>query len=294
MLDPDLIPPDRGTYRVSYALARRTLGDLGDALPHGLADGGEALRTFGLRRPTMGLQKQVGALRQDATLAKRPGALLVRFLARVLSHLGGRDLGSLDDARAAELVGRLTVGDVLFLGFAWQRARHPRGLPLGDVDCGSCGRALGDVRVDLDSLEVTVVDSDRDLLRGAPRAVVRLWEPIPLPSGKLVDLVEVRSPAWGAAFGRLAADSFGRNRALMQARTFAASIAGARAGEDDLVGLPESALDELMPDDVKLLDEAIEAVTPSLDLGIEVACPHCGASNRTTLDWQSEAFYSAS
>lgn len=289
-MNPDPLTP--GSFRASLSLPETTLAELGDLLPHGLVDGATLHRTFRLRRPTMGLQKQVGALRSDAAAARRPGTMFLRFLALVVESIGSVDVGALKAGPAEELLGRLTVGDTLYLGFAWQRARSPRGMPLGAIDCGGCGQSLSAVRVDVGTLATTHLPVDL-AAADLPRAEVALWEPLPRSAGAPVDSVTVRSPAWGLAFGRLGVEGF-RNGAAMQSRTFAAAIVGARAGGQELAGVSEAQLDELLPDDVRLLDDAIASVTPTLDLTVEVACPHCGAVNRDKLDWQTEGFFRAS
>lgn len=281
-----VLPDAPGEPSPCDELATATLEDLGDVLPHGLAVDGQLERAFVLRRPTMGLQKQVGGLRADATLAKRPGALYLRFLGLVVEQLGTQRLGDLKPGVADELLGRLTIGDVLFLGYAWQRACAPRGLSLGQVDCGGCGSPLGDVRVDPGSLEVTHLPVAQ--LR-PPETALRLYDPIPVGTRTVVAL-RLRPPLWGVAYGRIGPESFA-NPAAVQARAFVSAVSAALCADGtEIPGLTEAALDELMPDDVRAIDAALGALTPTLDLAVEVECPACGKLNRDTLDWRSPGF----
>lgn len=273
---PDTAP---GEIVTDLELETTTLDELAQVLPG-------SRKSYRFHRPTMGTLKLLGQLQADAELKRRPGMFVAHYLSMVLAELGGEDFGPVArDAGRAVKVGQLPTGDVLTLLVAWTRAQHPRGVELGGAGCGVCGASWASVKVDLGELEVLAVPAAYE---GRPCARVGLYDGFPLPGGKLARVVLLEAPNWAESIGQVSREGW-ENPAAMRAAT----VQGAIRSTDAMpkVGrLGAEALDELMPDDLGLIDQALGRITASVNLALTVPCPACSAENMTSIPWQNLGF----
>ncbi len=277
--DTRLTDVQPGEILVGCKLVTITMGELGDRLPQGI-DGLET--TFTLKRPNNKVRRALGAITGQIDLKKHPGRMICHWLAEAVATLNGEALTGSAEKKALQIA-RLPAGDVLYLIFAWKRNASRRGLRIGGAACGACDKEWGDVRVKLDTLEVTRLEAGAD-----STAVIGLYDPWPWDSDKEVNSVLIRPPIWLDCYWNLSASGW-RNAQLVTSQIFRASIKGVDCGE--LPGfIPDASLDEMLPDDEELLDDALEKITPTLDMTIEVKCPDCGKTNQTALDWMDQGF----
>lgn len=273
-------PTDPGQIVTDLVLERTTLLELGDVLP-------SSRQPYRFHRPNMGVLRRLGQLQADAKLKRRPGQFVCNYLAAALAELNGVDFGKGGERTAAQAqaVAELPAGDVLTLLVAWTHAQHARkGVQLGGAGCGACGAPWESVRVQLGELEVLAVPED---YKGPPVARVGLWEGFQL-HGREVRAVLVQAPTWGETLGGLSVEGWANPVAIR-----AATVQGAIRAADSfpkLGRLGSEALDELMPEDLELLDDALGRITASVSLALVVPCPACGAENQTALDWKNLGF----
>lgn len=278
----ETLPPGKTTH--AYDLVKTTIDDLGTALPHGPLT--HRPTTVEFHPPTMGVQKRQGALRTRKDLAKRTGKMIPYFLAVAIKSAPGLGLtGDLD--KDALAIARLTVGDVLHLLCLWQRVSRPKGLEIGvPGGCTSCGTEIGSVHVDIGTIEVTALPTEASP-ENPPIARVGLHLGFPL-QGKTVRTVLLKPAAWIDSFWGLTDEQWA-NPVLWRAASFQGSIIG-----NDVIDMPKipmSALDELMPDDMDLIDEALAEISPTADLSVDVECPECKATVQTAVDWMNPDFF---
>lgn len=268
-----------GQIVAGVTLARTTLAELGQVLP-------ASRLPYRFHRPNMGTLKRLGQIGADQGLKKKPGFYVAAYLAACLAELGGEDFGPVErDDRRAQRVAQLPAGDVLTLLVAWQHAQHERqGVAFGGAGCGACGATWANVRANLGALEVQAVPEDH---KGPASARVGLYEGFRV-HGKDARAVLLQAPTWGESFGALSREGWANPTAIR-----AATIQGAIRGVDVMPRLGRlgiEAVDELMPDDLALLDEALGRITASVNLEIEIECPECGAANQTAMDWKNLGF----
>lgn len=273
---PDTNP---GQIVANVELERVTLAELGDVLP-------ASRKAYRFHRPNMGTLKRLGQIQGDGDLQKKPGLFVATYLAAALAELGGEDFGPVErDATRAQKVAQLPAGDVLTLLVAWTHAQHARnGVAFPGAGCGACGAEWKAVRVNLGGLEVLAVPAAH---QGPAVARVGLWEGFRV-HGKDAQVVLVQAPTWGESLGALSREAWKNPSAIR-----AATIQGAIRACDvfpKLGRLGAEALDELMPSDLELLDEALGKITASVSLEIGIECPECGAENRTAMDWKNLGF----
>jgi len=229
--------------------------------------------------------RRLGQLHADKGLARRPGHFVTVYLAAALAQLGDEDMGGVErDAKRAELVGRLPAGDVLTLLVAWTHAQHARkGINFGAGGCGACGADWPTIRVDLGELEVLALPEGTV----APVARVGLWTGFTL-HGKDVRAVLVAPPTWGESLGGISREGW-ENPTAMRAATLQGAIRACDAFPK-LGRLGIEALDELMPEDVEIIDQALGRITASVSLEVTITCPKCQADNVAALDWKNLGF----
>lgn len=285
---PSLEP---GEIDTRVELNQTTMGALGDVLPLGLFIDDGRHRDLTWHPPTMGTRKRLGGLRGRKDLEGSPGRFVSYWLATALKSIGGLELASMKVERAALLTGQLCVSDVIYAVLRWQVAARPDGLPLRGRGCGVCGASWDQVNVDLASLEVTElpgVDQDGEAYGPdhLPVARVGLLRGLPFQEGTIQTLL-LKPPSWVDSMGKLV-DRQLSNQALRAALTIRGSICGTDAGPRTL---PLAVLDELWPEDERLIDQALEKIVPTPNLEIAVPCPECGAENADILDWQDPGFF---
>lgn len=282
------LPPGKIETSIPGGLVSTTLSELGGALPGTFGPGGGRI-PYTFNPPTMGTLKRIGELRARKDV-NTPGKLAVAALVRALATLGSRDLAQgAEGAHAAE-VAKLSIGDVLTLTFAWQLARAPEGVELKDQACARCGEAFETVRVDLGTLKVRALP---ELGEGAepPAARVGLRRGFKLPDGSKVTTVLLRSPSWADVFWLLDEKGWA-NPALIQAFTLKGAIAGTDAEHDGIrPSVTMREIDQLWPEDVALIEEALAQIVASPDLRVECRCPSCGADNLIGLSWADPGFF---
>ena len=296
------LPP--GEHHASVHLVRTTLGELAGELPHGLLKPDGAPTTYAFNPPTVGTRKRLGALKGRKDLDQKPGMHTAYWLATALSHLDGVPMASLKIDEAALRVAQLTIGDILYLLFAWQHWSRPDGLPLTATGCGVCGHPFDQITVDLGTLEVMRLpragDQDEEgaelppaSLENPPLCRVGLHKGMP-HGDKHVQTVMLAPPKWVDTIYKVGKGQMHNNQ-LLRAVTLQAQIVAA-SGIERMTRLPMEAIDELWPVDVEAIDRAAELVTPTPNLEVEVACPSetCDAINRTVLDWQEPVFFGSS
>jgi len=268
-----------GEIVTDLVLERVSLDELGGVLP-------ASRKAYTFHRPNMGTMKRLGQLQADPELKRRPGLWVTFYLAAALQELDGQDMGPpVRDPKGANLVGQLPAGDVLTLLVAWTHAQHARqGVELGGAGCGACGASWASVRVNLGELEVLAVPAGYP---GRPVARVGLWEGFAL-HGKEARALLVEPPTWAESLGALSKEAW-ENPAAMRAATVQGAIKAADV-MPRLGRLGAEALDELMPDDLDLIDQALGRITASVVLELVVPCPECTAENVTVLPWKNLGF----
>lgn len=283
---------DEQKYDLSYELINTTMGALEGNLPHGFLTVEGRATSFGFRPPTMGTRKRLGAIAGRPKIKRIPGKHVCYWLANALLELAGEDWAapaspdSKEEHKRALRVAKLTIGDVLFLMFAWQYHARPKGLPLSADSCGACGQSFHQVLVDLATLECVALPDDAS--EGNP-PVARVALPQGFPHlDKEVGTVLVAPPKWVDVFWDLPAQQW-TNRDLVRAHMIKAEVVGLDTAK--LAILPMEAVDEMWPDDVDAIDGVASMITPSPILEIEVPCPRCQSVNRTVLDWQTPDFF---
>lgn len=272
-------------------LGTRTLGEAEGELPLGLFDPEAGhVRTFRFNPPIMRTKQALGALKARKDLRKHPAKFISYYLAEALAELGPWDMNA-DRLKAAARVGRLSFGDTIYLLFAWQSVNRPGGFSLAGSGCGQCGNDFDSVKVDVGSLEVsTLPETDADgnpwNHTNPPLAVVGLKRGAPFGKDRVETLALTPAPwsvLWG--LGDVAFQNPDLRTALM--------IKGAGIGNDanDATTLPKTVVDELWPEDVDAIDNALGLITPTPDLRIEIECPECSARNQDVLDWSRPDFF---
>lgn len=277
----NLPPADPGEILTETTLVPTTLGELGGILPH-------TRQPFRFHPPTMGTMKRLGALDADGKLRKYPGRYLAYFLGGALAELGGKDCGApgVTDT-GATLVLALPTGDVFALMLAWKRSTTPKGADLGAGECGKCGAPFGSMVLDLGEVQVLALPEGAE----PPAARVGLQEGFAFPAGQVVRTVVVKPPTWGESFAALPAVAWGNPAALTLA-TIQAAIAAVDTCRAPRV--PAEALDELHQVDADLISEALERISPTPDLVLELDCPSCHHTNQHRIDWKDVGFFGGS
>ena len=304
---PEMLPAEPDAIHLSHTLVRDTLGAMAGTLPHGFLKPDGGLTFYSFKRPDMHLRTRLGSLKERKDLQQYPGKHTAYWLALALADLDGEAL-PLKPEQAALKVAQLTVGDILFLLFAWQHQSSRKGLQMSASGCGVCGASFDSIRVDLGTMEVLRAPRAGDTYpegherAGKPcdlvtpdtplRARVGLYDPMPWDDAAIQTLL--LGPArWIDTFYKLGAGQL-RNNDVLKAAIIRAQIV-------QMLGCPlprptSDMVGRLLPDDVNLIDEAAGQITPSPDLQVEIACPNetCSATNTTVLDWQSPAFFGVS
>ncbi len=275
---PNLPPCQPGEIITDTILEPTTLAELGDVLPHSRI-------AFRFHPPTMGTMKRLGALDGDQKLAKTPGRFMAYFLGAALAQLGEKDCGPPGVAEAgAAAVLALPVGDVFFLLMAWKRSTTPKGADLGAADCGKCGASFGHMMLDLGEISVLALPAAAPL----PAARVGLWEGFAYPPGQTVKTVLLRPPTWGECFGSLPVAAW-KNPAVLSLATIQAAVVAVDTSKVPRV--PAEALEEMYQSDAELISEALERISATPDLSMEIDCPSCGHVNTHRVDWKDVGFF---
>lgn len=279
---PPIEPAEPGAIHLAHDLVTTHLGDLGDKLCHGLLTESGPRLGYRFHPPTMGTRKRLGALRTNRQLMQRPGVFGAHWLAVALAELGDEPLPE-DRGKAAMAVAALTAGDFMLLLFAWQRMTQPGGLPVAASGCGTCGAEFDRVLADLAGMEITALPPTATTA-DPPLARVGLRRGF-LHRGKLARTVQLRPPTWLGTYYRLGRSQFGNpeivHAAMLRDSILRSDVADGRPSVEEL--------DELWPEDVSLLDDAMGKITPTPDLQIRIDCPVCEAPNQAVLDW-TQAF----
>ncbi len=274
----NLPPCEPGEIITETVLQPTTLDELGPVLPH-------SRLSYRFHPPTMGTMKRLGGLNADQKLAKTPGRHLAYYLAAALAELGDKDCGPAGVAEAgAAAVLALPVGDVFCLLLAWKRSTTPKGADLGAADCGKCGAAFGHMMLDLGEISVLALPVNAD----PPVARVGLWSGFPYPQGHTVKTVLLKPPTWGESFGPLPAAAWKNPTALSMA-TIQAGVVAVDTCKAPRV--PAEALEEMYQADAELISEALERISPTPDLAMEIVCPECGHTNVHRIDWKDVGFF---
>ena len=284
--------PDLEADPVPY-LVKRTLAELGDVLPHGRLEDYPGRTAFRFMPPVLGVRRRQGQVKANTKLQRSPARMLAAYLGAALDTLGTDSCRAWTDDQAIERLGKLPVGDVLYLSMRWQALCYPDGAPLGDRQCGACGAPFGNVKVDLGTLEIDCLPDEARELRPVARVCLLHGFELGSPDKRrAVAQVLVRPPSFGDVFYGLAPESM-RNDELVGERLLRGAILGSDALGPDR-GLPDGALDDLWPQDQRLIGRALELITPSPDLEIEIACPvdRCRATNSEVIDWTAVGFSS--
>lgn len=279
--DPNLPAAAAGEIVTETTLQPTTLAELGAVLPH-------TRQAFRFHPPTMGTMKRLGALDADGKLQKHPGRFLAYFLGGALSELGGKDCGAPGVAEAgATAVLALPVGDVFALMLAWKRTTTPKGADLGSGECGKCGAPFGSMVLDLGEVQVLALPEGAE----PPAARIGLYEGFAFPAGQVVRTILVKPPTWGESFAALPAAAW-RNPAALSMATIQAAITAVDTCRAPRI--PMEALDELYQADAELISEALERISPTPDLVLELDCPACGFTNQHRIDWKDVGFFGGS
>lgn len=274
----------------SHELVPSTMRELGNRFPCGSRHHGP-LAPFEFRPPNLGTLKAIGELKARGKKdLNTPGKLGCASLVRALTAFDGRDTSQGSEGSHVAALSQFTVGDVLYLGFAWQAEREPEGIEIRDQACGRCGGAFPSIRLDVRTLKVTtrpetVTDAEPLTVR------VGLRRGFKLPDGQKVTTLLLRPPSWSETFWAL--DETGwNNAALLQAWTFKAAICGTDASHDGIrPSITFREIDQLWPEDCRLIDEALSKITPTPELRVEVTCPDCGADSLIGMDWSHPDFF---
>lgn len=271
-----------------------TLAENPTQLPMGLFGPEGRQRDCAFRRPTMGLRRRIGALKTRKDLRHKLGLFISAYVTTACSVIAGQDLDKLSEAQRMLLVGRLSVGDVLWLMAAVQFGADPEGVSLEDRVCGACGGELGAIQLDLSGLRVDVLpDSDPDgrpySVEHPPAVQVVLRDGIPY-KGQTIRRVQMQPPVWGRTFAAVKNELLNNNVVLEQL-LFRSAIRQVDINPH-LKELPQPVLDELMPHDTRLLNAGVEAVSASPDFRVEFICPFCGAEQTEVLPWNDARFFS--
>jgi hypothetical protein len=240
----------------------------------------------------MGLLREIGALKGNKAIAGIPGKHACYAMAKALRSLGDRSMGAAagDKGAAADAlaIADLTIGDVLHLGFAWQNAKEPDGIVLRDQVCRECLSSFPEVVADLGTLEVYARPEDSESL--AARVGLRRGF---MHAGKRVTTVLVQPPRWRDVFWLLQPEDW-KNAEKVEAFSIRSAIVGTDAQYDGdnrpTVGMAE--IDQLWPQDVRTLSEAIAQIAPTPDLRVHLECPKCGAEALVALGWMDPGFFS--
>lgn len=291
-----LSPP--GTCEANVELRATTLAELGQDLPHGLWHPQHGyLRSATFRPPLMGLQKQLGALRTRKDLRNHPGRYAAYYLATAMATLGSVDLAAMKEDARALLVAALPIGDVLYLLLRYQFEVHEDGLRMPGATCGACGHEFERIRMDVATVACSLLpETDRDGqalgLQNPPRARVALRRGLPWPKDGRAMTVLVRPVSWLDAHWNLQMSEW-LNPGLMAAHLIRAGICGADSAAVPAM-LPVDVVDELWPVDHELIDEAMDRITPSPEMRLEVDCPACRKTNEMPINWRDPDFFGSS
>lgn len=277
----DPLPP--GEVQTDAALVQTTLGARGPMLPLGLP-GLLGVTGFSLRPATVGLAKRLGALRERKDLKAKAGQLIAHLVGASLYSLGGQVFDQTPEgtAAAALAVSKLSAADVMYICLSIiLEGGDP--LHIDGGACHACATALGRIAVDVGTVETTtLVGAHADL----PRARVGLLRPLVTARGSATTVL-LRPPTWGETFWDVPAADLG-NGAAIQARLLLACV---EATDSEAVPriLP-GFLDDVPVRLAAQIVAALEKITPTPDMRVEVACPACGAENARALPWQTAVF----
>ena len=204
--------PVPGEWTVSAEAEETTLGDLGPFTPTGS-------KPFQFNPKDIALLASIGReVDANPFLKDKAGRQLIWRIALSLSHLDGEDLNAKSAAEAAVHVGRLNMGDLMYLGMV-RRAQEDSGLVELDqrVQCEHCHAVVDRVCVDLS--KVAVSKQDR-----SPTITYALKDPWSY-RGVPVEVVRLQTPSVSAFLDAMTAEEFD-NTALYTMRIIAASIVG--------------------------------------------------------------------
>lgn len=276
-------------------ITRTTMEARGARLLHGVKPGDAT--PFSFRPPNLKTLRDLGKLKDRRDLAVRPGRFAAYYIAKALASFGepgaafGAELkpwGDLNDDGKAQVVGALPFGDVLFLLFYWKAHSSPKGYNLGPYGCVSCGLRTDALTVDLFELEAFAIEGIS--VEDPPRARVGLRHPIPVGEKATATTVMLRPPSWLGVLGELTGEQIFREEDLAF-HTFKGAICGSDAS--DLSRLPDDSIDSLWPDDLELLQEALDKVIPAPDMKMRITCPGetCDQQHTRSLTWATPGFF---
>lgn len=298
---PQLENPDGG--EPLGPLQEGLLRDLNGRLPHGVLRGPGERTPYTLHAPTLGVRRRIGDVEARKDLQDWPGRAVVYMLAQALHTLDGdvvsvhrRDGatvyggdGKATEADVALRIASLTCGDVLALLLAWKGRQHKSGLEFNAGECDNCPTSLQTVRVDVGGDVPTQHVRPEISTTNPPRARLGLLEPIVLEDGREVRTLELAPPTWLSTFWHVKGVDF-RNPTRLQI----AQVVGAVVGTD-LDGLSRiTAADveqAMLPEDVEAVDAALDRITPTVRMEVEVACPRCKHRNVRDLNWLELGFF---
>lgn len=260
-----------------------TMAEWGPRLPHGIPVGGALHREVGCKEWTFEEEEQLGELREKNKDINM-GHWVAMVLSTLLTKLGhNQDFQGTSMTERRIAISNLTMPDVFFCYIWLRRETIGKDLPLM-VTCLGCNHEFKYI-ADLDTLEVRVVDEEKDAL----------WEykfqkPFEI-RGKEVSRALVGPTTWGSL------EAMGdRVRNMNTAIAKKGIIHGAIREYAELGKVPLAAneINKMRKSDIEGLANDINNRAIGPDMLVEGSCPKCGKTFKNPLDWSSDSFFATS
>jgi hypothetical protein len=269
-------------------MKKTTLGELGNRLPSGaLTHDGAWVGDvpFRFRRFNLRFEKEAVA----PLLAERPalsiGAFVTALLAEALTQLGpDAEFGAKPLEVRRQAVGRLAIGDALYLYTAFRRHALGKSLALRvTCSCGKCAPFTFDG--DLDTVEVVACEKAEERVFTFD---LRDSE-IVTPAGQRGKRLVIGPAPWSTleplgtpkAFALLKYESL---------RTGIREVEGINTHGAPLV-VTEEMLDDLAKEDYEPLLKLVDERMPGPLLSVSGKSPHCGRPFQEAIDWRYGDFF---
>lgn len=292
-------PLDPGSDPVaSLTLVETTVGELGDTFPGGVLNDKGTPTSYQLLPPTIGTRRRLGELRGRKDLKGKPGQFLAEWGATACASLDDADLSVAKKGAGALSVSKLQVGDVihLLLMARMQSTADEGRIDLPGRSCARCGHDLAGAGAAIGELSCKRWPRGSEpgaVTRGTP-ALVRcsLRYGIEVLPGKVARTVMLRPGTWGEIMWPLPEEAFG-NPVAIAINAIRAGICGCEidgAPINDGGRLTIDQVEAMRETDLDRIDAALQLVSPTPDLEIEIDCPKCGHATTIDLDWRDPGF----
>lgn len=259
-----------------------TIGELGHVLPVGVPSGGALDKTVSFFEWKTKKEREIGKDRKKNN--ERMGDQVNAVLANMVETVGPmNDFSEMKKPERILKMNQLYMADIFFMYVVVRIDALGPKLHFSKLTCANCEEPFN-YSGDLNSVEVTTVESEDDLL----------WEyemvkPVKL-RGMDVKSVTLTSPRWTAVTGLRGGDE---NQAKIHA--VRGSVVGFNGYDPTkIVQLTDPEIDEFYKIDLEGLSKGLDSRTVGPRMSIEGNCPACNEAFDQIVDWTYNNFFSVS